>query len=127
MGTPSPTYATVDDYIAAMPEAVRPILDTLRAVIKAEAPDATEAIKYGIPTYIWHGNLVYFAAWKKHVSMYPVTDEMEAALPDMASYKTSGKGTVQFPLNKPLPLALIRSIVQFRLRENQRNATTDIT
>jgi uncharacterized protein YdhG (YjbR/CyaY superfamily) len=114
-------FKTMDEYIASFPPDVQEILQTLRETIKQEAPDAKEAIKYGMPTFTFHGNLVYFAAWKKHIGFYPITGEMEAAIKELQDYKTSGKGTIQFPLSKPLPLPLIREIVGFRVRENLRN------
>lgn len=96
-------------------------LQLLRQTIQEVAPDATEAIKYNMPTFVLYGNLIYFAAWKKHISLYPITASMEADLPELAQYKTSGKGTVQFPLHQPLPVQLIREIVAFRVRENVAN------
>jgi uncharacterized protein YdhG (YjbR/CyaY superfamily) len=74
-----------------------------------------------MPAFKLNGRiLVYFAAWKNHISIYPVLSEMETSLEGLSAYKTSGKGTVQFPLNKPLPLALIREIVRFRVKENMQ-------
>ena len=114
-------FANVDEYIATFPENVQPVLETLRRTIKEEAPESTEAIKYGMPTFMFHGNLVYFAAWKKHIGFYPITAAMEESIDELADYKTSGKGTIQFPLNQPLPLPLIRTLVQFRVRDNLKN------
>jgi uncharacterized protein YdhG (YjbR/CyaY superfamily) len=74
-----------------------------------------------MPTFVLHGNLVYFAAWKRHISLYPITAEMEASLQELTDYTTSGKGTVQFPYDRPLPLPLIRTIVACRVRENRAN------
>lgn len=99
----------------SFPENVKDILQTLRQTIKAEVPEAKETIKYGMPTFVFHGNLVYFAAWRKHIGFYPITSEMEANIKELSDYKTSGKGTIQFPYSQPLPLALIRTIVGFRL------------
>ncbi|MBX3085915.1 MAG: DUF1801 domain-containing protein [Anaerolineae bacterium] len=118
MATPKPKPQTIDEYISSYPENVQRILQTLRQTIKEVAPDAQETIKYGMPTFVLHGNLVYFGAWKKHIGLYPITGEMEAAFEELAQYSTSGKGTVQFPLNEPLPLPLIRKIVEMRVREN---------
>lgn len=111
-------FKTVDDYIHSFPEVTSKLLETLRETIREEAPEATEAIKYGMPTFVLHGNLIYFAAWRKHISVYPITPAMEASLDELAEYKTSGKGTIQFPIGKPLPLALIRKIVAFRITEH---------
>ena len=82
---------------------------------------AEETIKYGMPTFTLHGTLVYFAAWKKHIGLYPIMPAMEASLDELAAWKTSGKGTIQFPLDQPLPEALIRSIGALRVRENLEN------
>ncbi len=111
-------FKTVDEYIDSFPENVRSILQTLRQTIKDEVPEVEEAMKYGMPTFIFHGNLVYFAAWKKHIGFYPITSEMEACIEELSAYKTSGKGTIQFPLHQPLPLPLIRTIIGFRVREH---------
>lgn len=111
-------FESVDDYINSFPEATRALLETLRATIRQAAPEATEAIKYGMPTFVYHGNLVYFAAWKKHISLYPITPAMEATLGELANYKTSGKGTIQFPIDQPLPLPLIGKIVALRVAEH---------
>jgi len=118
MATSQNPIKTVDEYIDSFPENVRSVLQTLRRTIKEEVPEAEETIKYGMPTYMFHGNLVYFAAWKKHIGFYPVTREMEANIEELSAYKTSGKGTIQFPYSEPLPLPLIRTIVQFRVREH---------
>lgn len=115
------SFATIDEYIQSFPPAVQERLHQLRQTIKDAAPDAEEAIKYQMPTFVLHGNLIYFAAWKRHISLYPITAEMEASLQELQDYPTSGKGTIQFPHNKPLPLALIRTIVGYRVRENRAN------
>jgi uncharacterized protein YdhG (YjbR/CyaY superfamily) len=114
-------YKTIDEYIASFPEPIQERLQTLRQTIREEAPQAQEAMKYAMPTFILHGNLVYFAAWKHHIGFYPITAEMEAELDELAAYNTSGKGTIQFPYDQPLPLPLIRQLVAFRVRENIRN------
>jgi uncharacterized protein YdhG (YjbR/CyaY superfamily) len=114
-------FTTIDDYIASYPQEVQAVLQNLRAIIKEIVPEATEAIKYRMPTFVFHGNLVYFAAWKKHIGFYPITSEMEATIPELSAYKTSGRGTIQFPLQHPLPVALIRKIVAFRRQENLDN------
>ncbi len=111
---------TIDEYIDTFPAEVQSVLQTLRQVVKEEAPDAEETIKYGMPTFTLHGNLVYFGAWKKHIGFYPITRAMEASIQELADYKTSGKGTIQFPLDQPLPLPLIRQIVAFRVQETSK-------
>ncbi len=118
MATAKSQFKTVDEYIDSFPEKEREILRMLRQIIKDEVPEATETIKYGMPTFVLRGNLVYFAAWKKHIGFYPITREMEANIQALADYKTSGKGTIQFPYNQPLPVSLIRTIVQFRVKEH---------
>jgi uncharacterized protein YdhG (YjbR/CyaY superfamily) len=114
-------FTTIDEYIQSFPPTVQERLHQLRQTIKDVAPDAEEAIKYQMPTFVLHGNLVYFAAWKRHISLYPITAEMEASLQELTDYTTSGKGTVQFPSDRPLPLPLIRTIVTCRVRENRAN------
>lgn len=114
-------FETIDEYINSYPREVQEVLQLLRKTILEVAPEAKEAIKYQMPTFVFHGNLVYFAAWKKHIGFYPITSEMEASIQELSKYKTSGRGTVQFPLDQPLPLALIRQIVTLRLKENLTN------
>jgi uncharacterized protein YdhG (YjbR/CyaY superfamily) len=123
MATSRVQFHNVDEYIASCPEAVRDRLEDLRQAIRDEAPEAEEAIKYHMPTYILRGNLVYFAAWKKHIAVYPITAEIETAIPELGEYATSGKGTIQFPHDRPLPLELVRRIVAMRVDENLANAT----
>ena len=112
-------FSTIDAYIDSYPPAMQTLLQTLRQTVKEEAPDAQETIKYGMPTFTLRGNLVYFGAWKQHIGFYPITQAMEAAIPELAAYKTSGKGTIQFPINQPLPMALIRTIIRFRVKEQR--------
>ena len=121
MTTSKSRCTTIDEYIDSFPEEVRDRLQTIRQTIKEEAPEADEVIKYGMPTFLFHGHLVYFGAWKKHIGFYPITSEMEASIEELTNYKTSGKGTIQFPIDQPLPLPLIRKLVGFRVRENLAN------
>lgn len=121
MTTSHTRFTTIDEYIALFPPAVQEKLRLLRQTIREAAPEAEEAIKYRMPTFIFHGNLVYFAAWKKHIGLYPITSSMEASLPELASYATSGRGTIKFPLNQPLPVSLIQKIVASRVQENLEN------
>ncbi len=109
-------FETVDAYIAAQPEAVRDKLETLRVTIRAAAPDAQEKIGYGIPTFVLGENLVHFAAAKKHIGFYPSPSGIAAFRQELAGYK-GAKGSVQFPLEQPLPLDLIARIVRFRVQE----------
>ena len=111
------TPKTIDDYIAGFPPDVRDILESIRAVIRAAAPDAEETISYQMPTFTLKGNLVHFAAFKKHIGFYPTPTGIEAFKDELSTY-AGGKGSVQFPLDKPIPLDLIRRIVEFRVQEN---------
>ena len=108
---------TIDEYIADFPEDIQLKLEQVRATIKKVAPEAEETIKYGMPTFTLNGNLVYFAAFKNHIGFYPVPTGIEAFKKDFSVYKT-GKGSVQFPLDQPMPLDLITKVVQFRIEEN---------
>ncbi|HRJ41056.1 MAG: DUF1801 domain-containing protein [Caldilineaceae bacterium] len=116
----SPTktkQTTIDEYIAGYPDGVQAILQEIRRTIAEEAPDATEAIAYAIPTFKLRGkNLVHFGAYKNHIGFYPTPPALEAFADELAAY-ASGKGSAQFPLDKPMPLALIREIVRFRVTQ----------
>jgi uncharacterized protein YdhG (YjbR/CyaY superfamily) len=112
-----PTAKSIDEYIAGFPDETRELLEEMRTLIRSVAPDATETISYAIPTFDLNGeHLVHFAGFKKHIGFYPVPSGIEAFKDELAPYK-SGKGSAQFPLGKPLPLDLIRRIVEFRVRE----------
>jgi uncharacterized protein YdhG (YjbR/CyaY superfamily) len=110
-------YSTMDEYIAAFPKDVQDILEKLRLTIKKAAPDAEEAISYQMPAFKLHGNLVYFAAFKNHIGFFPTSSGIKAFREELASFETA-KGTVRFPINRPLPLSLIRKIVKYRVKEN---------
>lgn len=107
---------TIDEYIAGFPTDVQRILQKLRGVIRKAAPDAEEALKYRIPTFVLNGNLVHFAAFKKHIGFYPTPSGIERFKDELSAYPNA-KGSVQFPLGKPLPLALIRRVVEYRVTE----------
>lgn len=111
------TFESIDDYIATFPTEVQEILKTLRQVIREAAPDAKEKISYQMPAFVLHGNLVYFAAYKKHIGFYPGASGVEAFKAELSEYK-GAKGSVQFPIGKPLPYELISRIVTFRIAEN---------
>ena len=113
--------SVVDQYIASFPKETQELLEQIRATIKQAAPQATETIGYGIPTYIQEGNLVHFAAYKNHIGFYPAPSGLQAFKAALASYKGS-KGAVQFPLNQALPLDTIADIVAFRVMENVEKA-----
>ena len=112
----------IDEYIGMFPLDIQHILEQIRVTIKKVVPEAEETISYGIPTFNLNGTyLIYFAAYKKHIGFYPVPAELEQVDKGFASYKTSGKGTIQFPLNKPMPIDLITKLVKFKLKENHEN------
>lgn len=106
----------IDDYIAGFPSDVQEHLNRIRAIIKKVAPDAQEAIKYRIPTFVLHENLVHFAAFKNHIGFYPTSSGIKAFEDELSIYKWA-KGSVQFPLDQPLPLDLIERMVRFRVAE----------
>jgi len=108
---------TIDSYIKAFPQETRTLLDHMRLTIQKAAPDATEKISYGMPTFFYNGNLVHFAAFKKHIGFFPTPSAIEAFQKELKPYKTS-KGAVQFPMTDPLPLKLIARMVEFRVKEN---------
>jgi len=110
--------SSIDEYIAGFPQETQTVLEEMRALIKASAPEATETISYAIPTFDLNGHhLVHFAGFAKHVGFYPVPSAIEAFKDELAPYR-SGKGSAQFPLGQPLPADLIRRIVEFRVAEN---------
>ena len=120
-----PTTHAVDAYIANQPAGSRPILERVRGIIRKALPGAEETISYQIPTYKLQGRMVvYFAGWKQHWSLYPVTDAVQAALrPALDSYEI-GKGTIRFPLDEPVPTKLVERIVRelARAAEARRGA-----
>ncbi|NTV52519.1 MAG: hypothetical protein HGA76_05855 [Candidatus Firestonebacteria bacterium] len=115
------SFKTVDEYIAVFPKAVQAKLKSLRAAIKAAAPEAKERISYQMPAYWLQGNLVYFAAFKHHIGLYPTARGIAAFKRDLSRY-AGGKGSVQFPIDEPLPLNLISKIVKFRVSDNTKKA-----
>lgn len=113
--------ANIDEYIAGFPKEVQDILEKLRATIKKAAPEAKETINYAIPTFILEGNLVHFAAFKTHIGFYPAPSGIAAFKKELSVYE-GAKGSVQFPMDKPLPLSLVTKIVKFRVKENIEKA-----
>lgn len=107
----------IDDYIIAYPNDVQDLLREIRQTIKQAAPNAEEKISYQMPTFALNGNLVHFAAWKKHIGFYPGASGIAAFLQELAAYENA-KGSVQFPYDKPIPFDLISKIVAFRVMEN---------
>jgi uncharacterized protein YdhG (YjbR/CyaY superfamily) len=114
-------YRSIDEYIAGFPADTQALLETVRAAIKAAAPGAEVRISYQMPAFALHGNLVYFAALKNHIGFYPTGSGIEAFKDELSGYDVT-KGSVKFPVNQPLPLDLIRRIVQFRVTQNLDNA-----
>lgn len=115
-------FTSIDEYIATFPKEIQKILKEIRATIKAAAPAAEEKISYQMPTFTLNGNLVHFAAFKKHIGFYPVPTGIEKFKKELSAYQGS-KGSVQFPLDKPIPYDLISKIVKFRVKENLAKAT----
>ena len=108
---------SIDHYISLFPEATQEALEQVRATIKKAAPQATEDIKYAMPTFILNGNLVHFAAFKNHIGFYPAPTGIDAFKKELSAYKT-GKGSIQFPLDQPMPLSLISKMVTYRVKQN---------
>lgn len=109
-------FKTVDEYIKTYPKDVQSILEEVRLTIQKAAPEAVEAISYQIPTFRLNGNLVHFAAFKNHIGFYPTSSGIEAFEKELSQYKR-GRGSVQFPLDKPIPYGLVRKIVRYRAKE----------
>lgn len=114
-------FKNAGEYISLFPENVRILLQQMRETIKKAAPQAEEVISYRMPAYKYFGMLVYFAGYKNHIGFYPTASGIEAFKNELSIYK-GAKGSVQFPLGKPLPLALISKIVKFKVKENIRKA-----
>lgn len=115
------SYETIDEYIALFPTEIGELLESIRKVIREEAPDAAERISYRMPAFDLQGPLVYFAAFKDHIGFFPTASGIEAFRDDISEYGWA-KGTVRFPLGKPVPYDLIRRIVRFKAEENRRKA-----
>lgn len=114
---------SIDEYIANFPKNVQKVLQEVRGVIREVAPNATETISYDMPTFNLNGTyLIYFAGWKKHVALYPVSGKIADTLSEELSVYKGTKGSVHFPLNRPMPLDLIRKITELRIAENQAAA-----
>jgi len=114
-------FRSIDEYIVTFPKETQKILKEIRATIKAAAPNAVEKISYQMPTFFLNGNLIHFAAFKNHIGIYPTPSGTEAFKNEIAKYKAA-KGSIQLPLNEPMPLKLIGQIVKFRVAENLKNA-----
>lgn len=115
--------STIDEYIASFPKNIQQLLKQMRSTIKEAAPGAQEAIKYAMPCFVLNGNLVYFAGYKNHIGFYSAPTGSDVFKKELSAYKT-GKGSVQFPLDKPLPLDLITKMVKFKVKQNASKAAT---
>ena len=111
------TYLSIEEYISSFPESTQTRHNEMRKVIYELMPDASEKISYGMPTFIWNKKRIYFAAFAKHIGFYPGPAVIEIFKDELTTLKVS-KGTIQFPLNKPLPLDLFRKMVAFKIKEN---------
>jgi uncharacterized protein YdhG (YjbR/CyaY superfamily) len=121
MNSPKTGFTSIDEYIATFPPEIQTILQTVRAAIRGVVPDAEEKISYQMPTFYLHGNLVHFAAFKNHIGFYPTPTGVEAFQERLSHFK-GAKGSVQFPLDQPMPLDLIRDIVRYRVEESMAKA-----
>lgn len=120
--TPEKKFKTVEEYLSVLPKKSRQILEKLRKAIKQAAPEAEEVISYNMPAFRYHGIVVYYAAHKEHIGFYPAdTHVIEQFRDDLKGYETS-KGTIKFPLDKPIPLDLVKRIVEFRVKQNLERA-----
>lgn len=114
-------FKDIDSYIATFPEDVQALLEQVRTAIKTSAPKAEEVISYNMPAFKLHGMLVYFAGYKQHIGFYPTASGIAAFKDELSKYKNA-KGSVQFPLDKPMPITLIKKMVKFRVKENTEKA-----
>ena len=123
MAKTKPTSADVDKFIAAYPKEVQETLNKVRETIREAAPEAEETINYGIPTFTLNGNLVHFSALKTHIGFYPTPSGIEKFKKELSKYE-GAKGSVKFPLDRPIPYTLISKIVKFRVKENLAKAAS---
>jgi uncharacterized protein YdhG (YjbR/CyaY superfamily) len=118
MTPPKKGFKTTDEYIASFPQNVQTKLQKVRQAMKDAAPKAQEVISYGMPAFKQNGILVWFAAFKNHIGFFPKVSAVEAFKEQLAGYQTS-KGTIRFPLDKPIPIVIIKKIVKFRVKEDK--------
>jgi uncharacterized protein YdhG (YjbR/CyaY superfamily) len=118
-------FQTVEEYISTFPPKTKKFLKDIRTTIKQAAPQAEEAISYNMPAFKLHGMLIWYAGYKEHIGLYPRTTVIQAFKKDLEGYKLS-KGTIQFPLDQPLPLDLITRIVKYRIKENLEAIKTKV-
>jgi uncharacterized protein YdhG (YjbR/CyaY superfamily) len=125
MKTKQTTAQSIDEYIAGFPTEVQKLLEKVRMTIRKAAPAAEEAIKYQIPTFVLKGNLVHFAAYKNHIGFYPTSSAIRKFKNELSDY-AGAKGSVRFPLDKPIPFTLIGKITKFRVKENLARAQAKV-
>lgn len=117
------TFQSIEEYISSRPPAIRDRLSQIRRVVIEAAPQAEGRISYNMPAYFYNGRLVYFCAFKKHIGFYPASMSVfEAFRDELRDYKQSGRGTVQLPHDRVIPIALIKRIIEFRVKENEAKA-----
>lgn len=117
-------FNSIDEYIATFPKNIQMVLQQIRQAVKDAAPRAEEAISYNMPAFKLNGNLVWFGAFKNHIGFYPRESAIEEFKEKLSGYEVSKvNGTVKFPLDKPIPLDLIKEMVKFRVRENLKEAS----
>ncbi|MFN3850920.1 MAG: iron chaperone [Spirosomataceae bacterium] len=121
MNSTNPTFTNIDEYIAGFSEEIQVLLQSMRQTIREAAPEANEKISYMMPTFDLHGNLVHFAAYKNHIGFYPAPSGIKEFEEELKPY-IAGKGSLNFPLNKPLPLDLVSRITRFRVTQNIEKA-----
>lgn len=114
-------FSSPDEYIAGLPRETKGLVKELRKTIKDTAPGAEEVISYNMPAFKWHGMLVWYAAYQHHIGLYPTGSPIKAFKNELTGYKTS-KGAIQFPIEKGIPVALVKKIVRFKMKENQEKA-----
>jgi uncharacterized protein YdhG (YjbR/CyaY superfamily) len=114
-------FKTVDEYFSSFPNSTREILEVMRSAIKQEAPNAQEVISYNMPAFKAHGVLVYYAAHLEHIGFYPTSNPIEVFKAELSGYKFS-KGAIQFPIDQPLPVSLIRRMVKYRVQQDAEKA-----
>jgi uncharacterized protein YdhG (YjbR/CyaY superfamily) len=123
MSETRPKFNNIDEYVRSFPKATQVLLEQMRETIRKSAPEAEETINYGIPTFTLKGNLVHFAAFRNHIGFYPTPSGIGTFKEELSAYENA-KGSVKFPIEKPLPFDLITRIVQFRVKENLQKAKT---
>ena len=126
MKSPTLQPTTIDEYISLFSPDVAKILERVRSTIRKAAPNAVEKISYQLPTFYLNGNLVHFGGFNNHIGFYPTSSGVARFAAELGSYKTS-RGTVQFPLDRPLPYSLIARIVRFRVKENHDRSRAKLT